>query len=228
MRNNARGMAAAIDRSAALRRALRELRARPSSSRTVGQPNDLARQAQVARHPAHDDELLVVLLPEVDAGRPHGAEEDRDDGGDAAEWAGPELALPPLRRPLHLDGRPEPRGVDRLGVGRVDQVRAGGDGERRVALEIAGVTGKIGRVGELDGVDEDADDGAHVLRGRAADQREVPFVEGAHGRHEPRRQVAQRGPKHLRAGDEPRIAHGASSSSATAARNPAATSGVIA
>ena len=47
--------------------------------------------------PQHDLDLLRVLLAEVRALRPDDVEELEADGRDAAEVAGPELALEPAR-----------------------------------------------------------------------------------------------------------------------------------
>ena len=92
---------------------------------------DLDAERQVARHAAHDHELLVVLLAEERALRPHEAEEARDHGGDAAEVAGACTALELAGQRAGIDRRGEALRVDRLDARREHDVGAllAGDGD---------------------------------------------------------------------------------------------------
>ena len=71
----------------ALRWRLRELIARPSASRTVGNLDDIHRQIEVSDEPPDDRELLRVLLAEIRAVRLDHVEELQHDGRDATEMS---------------------------------------------------------------------------------------------------------------------------------------------
>ena len=181
---SARGIASARARSAGPRRAFRDESASPSASRTVVTTRISSPRFEVADELLHDRDLLGVLAAEERELRPDEVEELQADGRDAAEVAGPGVALEPHGGAGRLDPRREPRRVHLLGRRREDDVDAVLGGERRVALEVARVRVEIGRLRELRRVDEDARDDEVALGAGGAEERGVPLVERAHRRHE--------------------------------------------
>ena len=97
---------------------MREERARPSGSRTVGRADDLDRQVEVAGQAPDDQQLLVVLLAED---RDVGLALDQqlgDDGGDAGEVGRPRLRRPSApRRRRRVTVVEKPGGYISAGVG---------------------------------------------------------------------------------------------------------------
>ena len=67
--------------------------ARPSRSRTIGQPHDLDGKREVRTSCAHDLQLLVVLLAEERPARPRGVEQLGDHRGHAVEVTGADRAF---------------------------------------------------------------------------------------------------------------------------------------
>ena len=55
----------------------------------------------------------------------------------------------------------------------------------QIAFECPRIARQVGRIVELSRVDEDADERAVVFSAAAPDERQVPLVQRAHGRHEP-------------------------------------------
>ncbi len=90
-------------RSAGLRYRLRELRARPSGSRTMGQTTISCGEAQVGDHAAQHGNLGGVLLAEEGAVGLAGDEQLGDHGGYAAKVAGAGFAVEAVAQAFHLD-----------------------------------------------------------------------------------------------------------------------------
>ena len=146
---------------------------------------DLDRHGQVAHHPPDDRHLLGVLLAEVGAARADEVEQLQADGCDAAEVAGPVLALEQRAEPLDVDPGLEARRVDLLGRGDEEHVHARLFGELGIAILVARVALEVLALAELGRVDEQARDDGLVLAPRRLEQGEVPLVEGSHRGHEP-------------------------------------------
>jgi hypothetical protein len=160
---------------------LRELHARPSGSRTIGNARiSTGRQGEVGHEASDDRDLLEVLEAEVgDVGRDD-AEQPRDDRGHALEVTGPRRAVEADRDGPRVDGGPEPEGVHLLDGRREQDVDAEVGGQvgvgplvPRVALEVLAVT-ELGRVDEQRHHDEVA------FLQRRPHQAEVALVEGTH------------------------------------------------
>ena len=88
------------------------------------------------------------------------------------------------RANLHL-GR-EPRRIDLLDSGRVDEVDALASRQVEVAFLVARVALEVLAGSELRGVDEQAHDDQVALGAGSPQQREVALVKEAHRRHQPR------------------------------------------
>ena len=145
---------------------------------------DLELEVQVADELLDDRDLLGVLAAEVRDVGPDDREELQADGRDAAEVAGPCLALEPDRSALGLDPGREPGRIELLGRRREEEVDTRGLGRALVGGEVARVGGEVARVAELRRVDEEARDDDVALGARGREERAVAVVERAHRRHE--------------------------------------------
>src|SRR5262249_15231988 len=97
----------------------------------------------------------------------------------------PNVAAKAERRPQNLHLGLEAVRIDRLYLGREDEIASGGLELLRVALEVARIATVVLIRTELRRVDEDrGDDEVAVLFGQL-DQRQMSFVECAHRGHEP-------------------------------------------
>ena len=111
----------------------------------------------------------------------------------------------------------KPWRVDLGGRRREQDVGAGVRGQAGVALLVARVGAEVGGVLELGRVDEQRHDDDVARRARLRHEREVPVVQGAHGRHEPdAAAVAARGRKR-----GAQVGDGAQGLHARLARDPA-------
>src|SRR5437588_238198 len=128
---------------------------------------------EAARHPAHDRDLLRVLLAEVGAGRADEVEELATDCCNPAEVPRPGGALEAARELLDVDPGLVARRVELLDRGREEDVGAGLSGDARVPLLVPWVRSEVVAGVELGGVDEQAHDEEVVLVPRGAKQREV-------------------------------------------------------
>ena len=145
----------------------------------------LDRQGEVVGEPAHDRELLVVLLPEVRVTGPDDPEELGDDRGDTGEVRGPTRPFEPLAGSGNRDGGAN-RGRVHLVDARVEhQVGTRSASERQVAVQIPRVGGEVLFGRELQRVHEDAHDRGVAPHRRRGDERRVALVQIAHRRHEP-------------------------------------------
>jgi hypothetical protein len=113
--------------------------------------------------PADDDELLVVLLAEVGASGADVVEQHRHHRRYAVEVTRPRRALPAVGQAGDVDAGGVPRRVHLFDGRGVDKIGTDLDGERHVALQVAGVTNQVVRICELGRVEEDADDDPLVL-----------------------------------------------------------------
>ena len=135
--------------------------------------HDLQRQAQIPRHAADHDDLLIVLLPEHrEVGLNH-VEQLGHDGRHANEMSGPELPAQDGRQSGHLHARTLAL------TARIHLLDAGCEHQRDPLRRQRGVVlfgrARVGRVvflgAELQRVDEDADDhGVGALTAGAVDQ----------------------------------------------------------
>ena len=139
---------------------------------------------EVANHPAHDRNLLRVLLAEVGAGRADEVEELAADRRHPTEVAGPRRALEAARELLDVDPGLVARRVELLDGGREEDVGPRLRGDARVSVLVTRIGGEVVARVELRGVDEQAHDEEVVLVARGPKQREVALVVGAHRRHE--------------------------------------------
>ena len=133
-RSSASGSASAAARPAALSRALRLDSASPSGSRTIGQPTTVDGQREVGDEPAHDAELLVVLLTEVRGAGARGDEQlgdDRRHPVEVARSAVPLEAVGEARDVHRRRRRRRPRRPHLFDGGSEDQLDAARRGERR-------------------------------------------------------------------------------------------------
>ena len=129
-------------------------RARPSGSRTVGQPNDLDRQRQVGDQAADDRQLLEVLLAEVGPARPGQGEQLGHDGRHPVEVARA-ATIPSRTLGQALDAH-----VVRGGSGHSSSVVGANTrwapasaGQPAVVVEIAGIGGQVLGRPELQRID---------------------------------------------------------------------------
>ncbi len=76
------------------------------------------------------------------------------------------------------------RRIDLAHVGGEEHVRPGAGEQRAVALEVTGIAGEVVGAIELRRVHEDRRDDAIGVTAGELDQRQVPLVQRAHGRHE--------------------------------------------
>ena len=154
---------------------------------------DLEVEVQVRPHPSQDGQLLGVLLPEVAAqprrgGWHRGMPELRDDGADAVEVPrarGPLEDLAHVARGDGDHGRVRIARVHLLQVRGEDQLAALGTQDRPVRLEGARVVLQVGRITELQRVDEHRGDDDVVLLAGLPDQGRMAAVQRTHGRDQP-------------------------------------------
>ena len=194
---SARGRASARARSSGESRTLRDERASPSSSRTVGITHELELELEVGDHPAQDVDLLRVLLAVEREVGPDDVEQLEADRRDAAEVARAVLAFEDRAELGHVDPRLVPGRVHLGGGRREDDVDAGRARDLEVARLVARVAVQVGRLAELRRVDEEAHDDGVARRARRVEQRPVALVERAHRRDEtdPPRRAGRRAPR---------------------------------
>ena len=174
--------------------------ASPSGSRTVWQATTSTGTSRSRDHAPDDRELLGVLAAEVGPVGLEDVEQLRHHGRDAAEVAGPALALegrrPPRRRPPQVS---KPAGYISAGAGREQEVAAGLGQEPAVALEVARVAGEVLLGSELGGVHEELAATCGTRAARAAHERQVAGVQvrpwWARGRPRRTRPRARRAPR---------------------------------
>jgi hypothetical protein len=127
-----------------------------------------------------------------------------DDRRHAQEMAGPALPFENRAQRSDVDRGGEPRRVDSLRRGRVEQVDALPLEQLRVALEIPRIALEVFAGAELHGVDEDRGHDGRILVFGALDERKVPGVQRTHGRDEADgpAQRASDGPGRTRGADD--------------------------
>ena len=119
-------------------------RARPSASRTVGQPITSTGEGQVLDQAADDRQLLEVLLAEVGPARAGQGEQLGDDGRHPVEVPGPVGAFEPLAEAGHADGgeRADRGNISSL-VGANTYATPAALGQGQVAVEVPRVGGEV-------------------------------------------------------------------------------------
>ena len=183
------GTRAPSRRSAVFRRRFRELSARPSASRTVGQATMAVGRKKASAIPRTRRELLPVLLAEVGAiGR--GNLQELEDDGQHARRSVRDGARPPAPSTAGLSDAVaiavRVQVVLRAARARSQRLRL--SQHRQVVVQRSRVLRVVGRVVELGRVDEDADQRAIVLGPAPPHQRQMALVQRAHRRHEAERQ----------------------------------------
>ena len=136
-------------------------------------------------HEALDElQLLEVLLAEVCAVRAREQEELQHDGQHAVEMPGARGALELVAERVLGHAVAVAVAVDLLRAGQEREVATGAVEHLEVALGVPRVALEVARVVELRRVHENARPGTCVLRLGAANEGQVPFVQGAERRHE--------------------------------------------
>jgi hypothetical protein len=176
----------------------------------------------MADQPPDHEQLLVVLLAEHGDIRLGLVEQLGHHRGDTAEEMRPRHALEPLARPVDRDPGRVSLGVHHRDVRHPDELRSGRGELVEVARLVARVAGEVLGRRELARVDEDRDQHPVGALKRPADQREVPLVQGSHGRDEPDLEpgplpYADPGPQLGQRPDDGRLAHDGFPSPARAA-----------
>ena len=164
---------------------------------------------QVADQPAHDGELLRILLPEeCHVGRDD-VEELRADGRHAPEVSRAPGPFEILRRAIDLHPRRVAIRVELVNARREAEIDAGAGRQTFVVCFVAGVAGEIRRIAELAGVDEHAGDDDVAGAAGGVKQRHMSRMERAHRRHErDRRSAAVRLERAFDLGDRADRLHG--------------------
>ncbi len=147
---------------------------------------------------------------------PDDVEELEADGCDAAEVSGAKLAFEAAPELADVDPGLVARRIHLLWRRREQEVDAGLLGERHVALLVARVAVEILSRAELGRIDEQARDDRVRFGSSRGEEREMPFVEGAHGRDEADLGEGLEGFANL--GDRPDDLHGTGSAAVASAR----------
>ena len=142
------------------------------------------RNIQVGDHAFDYLQLLVILFAEEGDVRLGLDQKLGNDGGHPVEETGTGLPFQDIPQPRHRD----------LGGGAVRVHFLDPGGEQQVGalrFQLGGVGGFFPRIdgeilvgAELFGIDEQGHTGARRPVQRLADQRQVPFMQGPHGRHQ--------------------------------------------
>lgn len=154
--------------------------------------DDRDTEVEVEHQSAHDGELLVVLHPE------HGEigfdrrQQLGDDRGHTLEVSGPAPALHRRGERAGHDARVETARVHRRHRRCVDDVDARRPTRGEVVVDRGGVVLEVGRLPELQRIDEDRDDDRIGERPGVFDEAEMAAVQRTHGRDQ--RQGAARSP----------------------------------
>ena len=150
-----------------------------------GTADDLDRLTESLDHPADEEQLLRVLLPEVGRGGTDHVEQAVDRREHAGEVARPRGSLP------HVPDRTRVRRrqLDALRIElpfgrRPHQVGPQGLGQRDIPRLVPGVARQVLARRELPRVHEDRHDDHAPLGPGAADQRRVAVMQRSHRRHE--------------------------------------------
>ena len=156
-----------------------------------GDTHDLHRQIEVGHHPAHDRQLLVILLAEHRHVGLCCVQQLDHDGGDALEVTWPHRSFEPVGECAGHHPRVEPGRVHHGRGGRVDGVDAERPAHVEVAVDRTRIEVEVGGLVELQRVDEDRDDHDVGQSAGCVDQRRVPRVQGAHRRDHRQRHAAR-------------------------------------
>ena len=132
----------------------------------------------------NDSRLLEILLPEVEGVGLHELEKLQHHGRDAPEMSGTFRPFPEIHQGSRIHGRGEPGRIERSDAGQEEPVRPRVAAETDVPDLVARIAREILRRSELERIHEDRNRHPVVLAPGAADQGEVSFVQGSHGRHE--------------------------------------------
>ena len=142
--------------------------------------DDLDRQEQIADHPPHDQELLVVLASEDGGASADHAEELCDDGRYSLEVPRPKRPLERYRQDAWMNARLIAGPIYLLRFRCKDDVHVEGRKLRQVAFDVARVAREILVGAELGGIDEDRNDDEVRPPLGFGDERKVAIVQSAH------------------------------------------------
>jgi hypothetical protein len=123
-------------------------------------------------------------LPEIQRVRLGEIQELENDGGDAPEMLRPDLPFPDFGEGARGDRRRESGRIEASQAGKEQPVAARVPAKAHIAHLVAWVALEVLLRPELERVHEHGDGDPVVLLARAADQREMTFMEGAHRRDE--------------------------------------------
>ena len=151
-----------------------------------GAGDDPDRHLEIRNHAPDDDELLIVLFSKNGVIGPDQIKEHSDDGGNAPEEGGAGLPTQDLIDVGDLDPGDgvEPVGVEVTGVRKEEEVRADRLEFGDVIFQGAGIGLKVFPGAELEGIDEDADDGERGELSGLRNEGDMTGMEVAHGGHE--------------------------------------------
>ena len=145
--------------------------------------DDFGGNIQIADQPPHDHQLLPVLLAENRHIRLDLVQQLGDHQGHAAEHLRPECAFQSIGRPPDVDRGGRSRRIHFLHCRREQEVTTCPGQKFRVPSLLPRIGSKVLMGGELGRVDEDTgDDPVRALSG-LPNQRQMPCVQGTHGRH---------------------------------------------
>ena len=147
-------------------------------------PDDFHRHVQIIHHATNHQQLLVVLLAENGEIRLHPVEQLGDHRGHTAEEMRPGLGAEPAGRPLdHHPGGVVGR-VHGTDIRQVDEIDAELLEPRQISRLVPRVAFEILARSELGRIDENRHHQAPGDLPPVAHQRQMPLVQGTHGRHQ--------------------------------------------
>lgn len=175
-------------------------------------PDDRDTEIEIENQPAHDGELLVVLLPEhgeIGFGRRQQLGHDR---GNALEVSGSAPALHRRGKRAGHDACVEPARVHRRHRRCVHEVHTRRPTGGEVVVDRRRIVVEVGRLAELQRIDEDRHDDGICERSGVFDEAEMATVQRTHRRderHRPRRLSHLARPRPHPSGRRGDLGHGA-------------------
>lgn len=155
--------------------------------------DDVHAQIEVHGQPAHDGELLVVLLAEQGNMWASGSQQFGDHGGDAIEVPRPYSALHRLGQPRHAHRGGEPVRIHRRGGRDEDDVDSFGIAGAQVVVEWPWVVIEVAAFAELEWIDEDGHDDGVTELPCGSYQLEVTAMQRSHRRDQRNRSPGRTG-----------------------------------
>ena len=158
--------------------------ARPSASRTMGQTTISHVHVEVAHHLAQHGDLRRIFLAEVGAVRPDNLKQLADHGRHAAKVSGARAAIEPAQRSSTSTKVFAPAGYISCTVGANSRSTPSSSSSAASRSRVRGYFVKIFGRPELQWINEDRDRDRRRIALGGPHQRQVPFMQGAHGRHQ--------------------------------------------